>query len=120
MRDELSEHSHFEELCALASVGEISPAEYRKLSEHLRECASCRVSYADFRELIHLDLPLVIAEEDFEAKHSGLFSWFIERQYNGRFIARAKDRGLDLVGKRETRDIFWNRMAILSLSRFPY
>lgn len=120
MRDELSEHSHFEELCALAPVGEISPAEHRKLSEHLRECASCRDSYADFRELIHLDLPLVIAEENFEGKHSGLFSWLIERQFSGRFIARAKDRGLDLVGKREIRDIFWNRMAILSLSRFPY
>jgi hypothetical protein len=118
--DGLSDHSQFEELCALATVGEISPAEYRKLSEHLRECAPCRDCYAGIRDLVHLDLPLAIPDEDLETNPSGIFSWFVEKQLKGRFVVRAKERGLDVGGAREARNIFWNWMPTPSRWSLPY
>jgi hypothetical protein len=120
MSDELSDHSHFEELCALATVGEIAPAEYRMLSEHLEECASCRDSYADFREVVHLDLPLAIADEELETRRSWIFSSLVAKRHKDRFLSRARERGLDLGGVQGGRDGFGSRMPILSPSKFPY
>jgi len=41
-------HEHFEELCSLAVLGEVSPAELAELTEHLHECDGCQAAYADF------------------------------------------------------------------------
>ncbi len=57
------EHSHFEELCMLASVGQISPPEHEELSEHMRDCARCREAYHDYVQLTHEQLPLLAAEQ---------------------------------------------------------
>ena len=45
------EHSRFEELCALAAVGQIAPDEMSELRAHLQECPSCKQAESDFLEV---------------------------------------------------------------------
>jgi len=53
----MSRHEHFEELCSLAVLGELSPEELTELEKHLCECPECRVAYADFIALTGEHLP---------------------------------------------------------------
>ncbi len=55
----MSRHEHFEELCSLAVLGEVSPQEWTELEEHLGQCPECRVAYADFVALTAEHLPTV-------------------------------------------------------------
>ena len=47
----MSEHNRFEELCALAVTGQISPSDSVELEAHLRICDTCRKAQADFVEI---------------------------------------------------------------------
>ena len=53
----MSRHEHFEELCSLAVLGEVSPEEWTKLEDHLGQCPECRAAYADFVALTAEHLP---------------------------------------------------------------
>lgn len=53
----MSRHEHFEELCSLAVLGEVSPEEWAELEKHLHQCPECRVAYADFVALTGEHLP---------------------------------------------------------------
>jgi hypothetical protein len=44
-------HDHFEELCALASIGQASGDELSELREHLEWCSCCQERYAEFLSL---------------------------------------------------------------------
>ena len=52
----MSKHEEFDELCALAATGQLSPAEESRLSEHLDECESCRRACGDFAAILR-ELP---------------------------------------------------------------
>jgi len=52
-------HEHFEKLCSLAALGEVSPEEMVELHEHLRRCTQCKTSLADFSSITDDRLPLV-------------------------------------------------------------
>src|SRR6266481_1303160 len=52
-------HEWFEELCALAAIGELGAAEFRDLQEHLAACPHCRQLYADFCRISTDDIGLV-------------------------------------------------------------
>lgn len=41
----------YEELCALAAIGELSPSEFEELQTHLTDCNDCRGLYSEFRRL---------------------------------------------------------------------
>ena len=47
----MQEHSRYEELCASAAVGQISPAELTELHAHLRECDFCKELQTDFVDI---------------------------------------------------------------------
>jgi hypothetical protein len=47
----MHEHSKFEELCALAVTGQISPEDLNELEAHLKACETCRRAQADFVEI---------------------------------------------------------------------
>lgn len=47
----MQEHSRYEELCASAAVGQISPAELTELHAHLRECDFCQELQTDFVDI---------------------------------------------------------------------
>lgn len=52
-------HPHkewYEELCALAAIGELSSSENEELQQHLTHCAECQRLFADFRRISADDL----------------------------------------------------------------
>jgi hypothetical protein len=49
----------FEQLCALAAIGEVSATEFAELNEHLAGCGDCREMYADFRRISSNELGAV-------------------------------------------------------------
>ena len=87
-------HEHFEELCALAALGQISKEEFDELRCHLRSCASCRVRQADFTEILHEHLPL-LDPQDGSFSDSSKIS-FHDSSFKQRFIQRARLEGIQL------------------------
>jgi anti-sigma factor RsiW len=54
----MSDHSRYWELAALAGGGHLSDEELRDLQRHAETCAECKNAVAEFREVVHLGLPL--------------------------------------------------------------
>lgn len=84
----MASHKYFEELSALAAVGELSGEELLALNEHLSACESCRAASSDFSRIVHAELPVV---------HDESVSWlckvmqvFQTNGYTERFLSRAK------------------------------
>ncbi len=96
MKSSISEHAHFEELRALAAIGEISPAEYQELSDHIAVCAVCREAYGELTCLTHSQLPLVAAEKLQTPKLSDALARIAGHDYKARFAARALEHGLEI------------------------
>jgi hypothetical protein len=55
------QHESFEELAALAAVGELSPLEAQRLRHHLAECPPCRESCETFADVASNDLGVAAA-----------------------------------------------------------
>src|SRR5712664_1398700 len=55
------QHESFEELAALAAVGELSPLELQRLRHHLAECPPCRESCEAFADVASNDLGVAAA-----------------------------------------------------------
>ena len=87
-RDEF-DHERFEELCALAALGQISAGEYAEMRAHLSECEDCRRSRQDYLEILHEHLPLVAAGEP---AHSSSKVALHESSYRQRFLQRTEDQ----------------------------
>src|SRR5215469_3213787 len=84
----MQEHEHFEELCALVSIGQLTATEYQELSQHLKTCAHCRHATEDFA-LILDQLPVSETDVDEKAMAS------LQRQsYRDRFLKRASEEGI--------------------------
>src|SRR5258708_432694 len=50
------QHESFEELAALAAIGELSPLELQRLRHHVAECQPCRDAYEAFADVASNDL----------------------------------------------------------------
>ena len=79
----------FEQLCALAALGQISAAEYVELCSHLMECEDCRRSRRDYLEILHEHLPLVAEGEPAGSSSKVALH---ESSYRQRFLQRSEDR----------------------------
>jgi hypothetical protein len=44
-------HEHYQEICAVASIGQASGAELAELQHHMLSCPDCRQRYSDFMEI---------------------------------------------------------------------
>jgi len=55
------QHESFEELAALAAVGELSPLELQRLRHHLAECSPCRESCEAYADVASNDLGVAAA-----------------------------------------------------------
>src|SRR5258706_4139706 len=55
------QHESFEELAALAAVGELSPLELQRLRHHLAECLACREAYEALADVASNDLGVAAA-----------------------------------------------------------
>lgn len=119
MSSSSSGHSHFEELCALASVGQVSPSEFQELSDHLRECSYCRQSYSEFFELTHQQLPVVAAGQ-LRPKRTGILGQLLGEDYKARFVVRAQERGMEISGTQAARGGLGTHLAGFSIPRLSY
>lgn len=59
MKPDLIDEERFEQLCALAAIGEVSASEFAELNEHLATCSNCQELYADFRRIASNELGAV-------------------------------------------------------------
>jgi hypothetical protein len=81
----MSDHSHFEELTALAASGLLSYEEQIALRAHAKDCAECRETEREFRTLVHSGLPQTMSPvREFMDKVStrrdpGIRSRFLQR-----------------------------------------
>lgn len=87
-RDEFN-HERFEELCALAALGQISATEYVELRSHLIACEDCRRSRRDYLEILHQHLPLLAEGEPAGSSSKVALH---ESSYRQRFLQRTEDR----------------------------
>lgn len=79
----------FEELCALAALGQISAGEYVELRSQLIVCKDCRKSHQDYLEILHEHLPLVAAGEPADTSSKVALH---ESSYRQRFMQRTEDQ----------------------------
>jgi hypothetical protein len=75
-------HEHFEELCALAAIGQLSAEEYAELLAHMRACDQCKRTEDDFA-LILGQLPMAeppnVSGDTEELLSESLRQKFLER-----------------------------------------
>lgn len=115
MSSGMIDHSHFEELCALAAVGQTSAAEFAELSAHLRDCSACQSAYNEFTRLTHAQLPLTAAER---RKKSSVIGHFFAKDYKSRFVSLARERGLHIEDQAPT--AIWARTRAFSVPLLSY
>ena len=93
-------HERFEELSALAALGQVSAQEFEELQSHLQTCGSCRAGYAEFAEILSEHLPMTKRAE-LSMSESGQIN--SARGFRERFVERARREGLrfsdDVLGK---------------------
>ena len=85
-------HEHYQEICAVASIGQASGEELAELKEHLTACPACRHRYSDFMEIqasqyaSRTDEPQIAATETLSCIDSPLL--------RKRFMERAESEGI--------------------------
>src|SRR5437660_3080714 len=79
----------YEELCALAAIGELSSSEFDELRKHLAECGDCRQVYADFRRVSAGDIGLLAALKQSGRADDGAGTLVDEGAVLGRLLDRA-------------------------------
>jgi len=79
-------HERFEELCALAASGQISPEEWQGLREHLDVCSSCAATLGDFGKI----------GADLLAEFSDSIPDGLQAEMRSRFLDRARETGTQL------------------------
>jgi hypothetical protein len=89
----MSDHERFEQLCALATTGDLSSDEFSELRKHLLDCTSCRSAYADFHSIV---------EQGFPALERANLRWaFPKIGLKKRFMAKGAREGISIVGLRD-------------------
>src|SRR5260370_1223118 len=101
----MQNHEHFEELCALAAVGQLSPDEYGELEMHLTDCGGCRETLRDMTVVTDSWIPAT-SRLDHGVSTVQLRSTSSLRE---NFLARARDRGINLTRQSEIRSGIWTQ-----------
>lgn len=85
------DHSHFEELAALAAGGFLSGEELSELREHAKDCVECQRAEEEFGGLVRSGLPLTVSpvREFMDIARTRLDSGL-----RGRFLQRARLEGV--------------------------
>jgi hypothetical protein len=87
----MSDHSHYEELAALAAGGHLSDQELTDLQQHAKTCAECKNAAAEYREVVRFGLPL--AENPFR-RSINMIKSRPDPGARERFIRRASLEGI--------------------------
>lgn len=87
----MNDHSHYEELAALAAGGHLSGEEHRELGDHIVTCPQCKRIEEEFSDLVRTGLPV---------DRSYLLDWADKTRtrpdpaMRKRFLERAKEEGV--------------------------
>jgi hypothetical protein len=82
----------YEELCALACIGELSSSEFEELQTHLAECAQCRELHADFRRISTDDLGRVAVSQSYDREAEGVSEGMDEHALLNALLDRARQQ----------------------------
>ncbi|MGB9072393.1 MAG: hypothetical protein WCC22_06950 [Terriglobales bacterium] len=99
---------HFEELSALAALGQISEEEYKELVAHNDECPSCCEAYHDYCQIVAEQLPSVGKQPKSLSRLSVLRG--NEHQQRMRFFERARREGVRLSEEAEEKRSLLSRV----------
>ena len=88
----MSGHEHYEELCAILTTGQITEDELKVLKSHLASCSACSILAASFAR-IGSEVILERANRSTESEM---------RDVRSRFLARAREQGIELPLSRES------------------
>jgi hypothetical protein len=86
-------HEHYQEICAVASVGQASGAELAELQQHMLSCPECRQRYSDFME-IGASHYAVTTTDDPELSASEADASIDSTLLRDRFFKRAESQGI--------------------------
>lgn len=87
----MNDHSHYQELTALAAGGLLSDEESRDLRDHLTLCGECRSDTSEFSDLVRSGLPLT---RDHRFDFVGTMRDRPEAGARERFLERARREGI--------------------------
>jgi hypothetical protein len=99
----MSDHSHYEELAALAAGGYLGDEELSEFQRHAESCAQCQSGVTQFGEVVHFGLPLV------QSRLRPGISMITNRPNPGameRFLKRASAEGIDFSPEVRKRNSF--------------
>jgi hypothetical protein len=85
-------HEHYQEICAIASIGQASGAELAELQQHLASCAECRQRYSDFMEIQANHY--AVTTEDPELSATEATACIDSALLRERFFKRAESQGI--------------------------
>lgn len=112
---ELSEHDHFEELCALAAGGLLEGAESVDFRTHMKECSECRSNYQNLASFVTKDLTQ--APGSFRQKLAAMSAKPLPYSRQ-RFLRRARAEGVVFSPEVETASRSgswpWRQVAVWS------
>ncbi len=60
----MARHAYFQELCALAPLGDLSPSQLRELDEHIAQCDECRQATIDYNRFFQQVVPAVTRSDE--------------------------------------------------------
>jgi exonuclease VII small subunit len=85
-------HEHFEELCAAASIGQVSGEDLAELQEHLNWCSACQDCYAEFVALNAGQYATNVKHQ--ELGHEEAVSFIDSALFRERFLRKATAEGI--------------------------
>ena len=115
----MQEHEQFQELCAAASIGQLSPEQLASLENHMADCADCRNTYADYSHIAGLEYSL--REHDTTLNSTEANRYLNSTLLRSRFFARAEVEGI-VFSEQVDRTVAESKLLsfpLLGSSRFP-
>jgi hypothetical protein len=85
-------HEHYQEICAVASIGQASGAELTELQQHMLSCPECRQRYSDFMEIQASHY--AVTTEDPELSATEATAFIDSALLRERFFKRAESQGI--------------------------
>src|SRR6185312_9410319 len=85
-------HEHYQEICAIASIGQASGAELAELQQHMVSCPECRQRYSEFMEIQASHY--AVTTEDPELSATEAATCIDSALLRERFFKRAESQGI--------------------------